>query len=179
MVNRLIINNLDCQIIHNMLSIIVAASSNNAIGNNNELLYRVPNDMKRFKELTTGHTIIMGRNTFESLPKGALPNRRNIVLSRQEDIQYVGAEVFPSLEEALDHCNSDEEIFIIGGEQVYKQALDKSDRIYLTRIEDITQEADAFFPEIEEEKWEEISREAHSIDEKHLYPYTFINYIRK
>ena len=158
------------------ISIIVAVSQNNAIGNNNKLLYWLPNDLKRFKALTSGHTIIMGRKTFDSLPKGALPNRRNIVLSTQKDIHFDGAEIFSSLEEAIRHCNPEEEIFIIGGESVYKQAMDLANRIYLTRVEDSTKEADAFFPIIDEKIWKEKSREAHSIDEKHLYPYIFIDY---
>jgi len=162
-----------------MISIIVAASLNNAIGKNNDLIYRVSNDLKRFKELTTGHTIIMGRKTFESLPKGALPNRRNIVLSRQKGITYPGTEVFESLDEALNHCNDDEEIFIIGGESIYRQAMDRADKLYLTRIEDIAEDADAYFPAINEEEWTETNRDAHSTDEKHLYPYIFIDYIRK
>ncbi len=160
------------------ISIIVAASLNNAIGNNNNLLYRVPNDMKRFKELTTGHTIIMGRKTFESLPKGALPNRRNIVLTRQENISFPGAEIFKSLPEALSSCKDEEGIFIIGGESIYRQAMEFANKIYLTRINDITKEADAFFPEINSEEWREVMRQEYGVDEKHLYPYTFVNYER-
>lgn len=160
------------------ISIIVATSFNNAIGRDNQLIYRVPNDMKRFKELTTGHTIIMGRKTFESLPKGALPNRRNIVLTRQEGIQYPGAEVCHSLEEALKHCSEEEEVFIIGGDSIYKQSMTIANRIYLTCIEDITEDADAFFPEIKEDEWKEVGREEYPADDKHLYSYTFIDYIR-
>ena len=97
------------------ISIIVAIARNHGIGFENKLLYWLPNDLKRFKALTTGHTIIMGRKTFESLPKGALPNRRNIVLSRREGAVFAGAECFPALEIALSHCKEEEEIFIIGG----------------------------------------------------------------
>ena len=97
----------------NNLSIIVAIAKNNGIGKDNQLLYWLPNDLKRFKALTTGHTVIMGRKTFDSLPKGALPNRRNIVLSRQDGLVCAGAECFTSLEEALAHCNAEEEIFIM------------------------------------------------------------------
>lgn len=106
-----------------MLSIIVATAQNRAIGYKNKLLYWLPDDLKRFKSLTTGHTIIMGRKTFESLPKGALPNRRNIVLSKQESFQAQGTEVFHSLEDALKHCQTTEEVFIIGGESIYREAL--------------------------------------------------------
>lgn len=159
------------------ISIIVAIAQNNAIGFENKLLYWLPNDLKRFKALTTGHTIIMGRKTFESLPKGALPNRRNIVLSRQE-IEFEGAERFSSLKEALDHCKNEEEVYIIGGASVYKEAMSLADKLCITLIEDTPKDADAFFPSIDEKIWKETSREAHTTDEKHLYPYKFIDYIR-
>lgn len=158
------------------ISIIVATALNNAIGYKNKLLYWLPNDLKRFKFLTTGHSIIMGRKTFESLPKGALPNRRNIVLSTRKDISFEGAEIFPSLEEAITSCAGEDEIFIIGGASVYKQALNYANRIYLTRIEDIPKDADAFFPPIEETHWKEKSREVHPFDEKHPCSYSFIDY---
>ena len=160
------------------ISIIVAIAQNNAIGNENKLLYWLPNDLKRFKALTTGHTIIMGRRTFESLPKGALPNRRNIVLSRQEGVRFEGAECFRSLDEALRQCQPEEEISIIGGASVYHQALPLANRLYITRIEDTPSSADAYFPEIDSKEWKETERDAHPIDEKHLFPYTFINYER-
>ena len=160
------------------ISIIVAMASNNGIGYNNQLLYWLPNDLKRFKTLTTGHTIIMGRKTFESLPKGALPNRRNIVLTKNTQIQFPGAETFLSLEDALKHCCEDEEIFIIGGESVYRQAINIANKIYLTLINDSSKETDAHFPTIDPTIWKEKSREVHQTDEKHLYPYTFINYVK-
>lgn len=160
------------------ISIIVAIAQNNAIGNENKLLYWLPNDLKRFKALTTGHTIIMGRRTFESLPKGALPNRRNIVLSRQEGVRFEGAECFRSLDEALHQCQPEEEIYIIGGASVYHQALPLANRLYITRIEDTPSSADAYFPEIDSKEWKETEKDAHPIDEKHLFPYTFINYER-
>ena len=128
------------------ISIIVAVAQNHAIGFENKLIYWLPNDLKRFKALTTGHTIIMGRKTFESLPKGALPNRRNIVLSRQ-DIEFAGAERYPSLEAALAQCTNDEEVFIIGGASVYQEALPMAHKLYITYIEDTPAQADAFFPE--------------------------------
>ncbi|MBQ2857090.1 MAG: dihydrofolate reductase [Bacteroidaceae bacterium] len=160
------------------LSIIVAIAENNAIGFENKLLYWLPNDLKRFKSLTTGHTIIMGRKTFESLPKGALPNRRNIVLTRQ-DIQFPGAESYTSLEEALKQCKEEEEVFIIGGASVYREAMPLADKLFITSIENIPEKADAFFPEIDTDVWKETEKEVHSTDEKHLYPYTFIDYHRK
>ena len=118
-----------------MLSIIVAINQNRGIGHENKLLYWLPNDLKRFKALTTGHTIIMGRKTFESLPKGALPNRRNIVLSRSCR-EFEGAECFHTLEEALKACANEEEVFIIGGASLYAEALPLADRLYVTEVED-------------------------------------------
>lgn len=159
------------------INIIVAIAENNAIGFENKLLYWLPNDLKRFKALTTGHTIIMGRKTFESLPKGALPNRRNIVLSRQ-GIQPLGAERCPSLQAALSACNADEEVFIIGGASVYQEAMPLADKLCVTHIEDTPEHADAFFPEIDPSVWKVTSSESHPSDEKHLYPYRFVDYQR-
>ena len=162
---------------HMKISIIVAIAQNGAIGFKNKLLYWLPNDLKRFKSLTTGHTIIMGRKTFESLPKGALPNRRNLVLSRQ-DINFPGAERYASLESALSHCSLEEEVFIIGGASVYQEAMPLADTLYITHIEDTPKEADAFFPSIDPLMWKETGREVHPTDEKHLYPYRFVDYKR-
>ena len=127
------------------LNIIAAVAANSAIGYENQLLYWLPNDLKRFKALTTGHTIVMGRRTFESLPKGALPNRRNIVLSRSGQ-SFPGCETYASLAEALAHCTPAEEVYIIGGATVYEQALPLADRLCLTEIDDTPAQADAFFP---------------------------------
>ena len=125
------------------LNIIAAVAANRAIGYENQLLYWLPNDLKRFKALTTGHTIVMGRRTFESLPKGALPNRRNIVLSRSGQ-SFPGCETYASLAEALAHCTPAEEVYIIGGATVYEQALPLADRLCLTEIDDTPAQADAF-----------------------------------
>ena len=160
-----------------MISIIAAVAKNRAIGYQNKLIYWLPNDLKRFKALTTGHTIIMGRNTFLSLPKGALPNRRNIVLSRSSKV-FPGCDVYPSLEEALAHCAKDEDIYIIGGASVYKQALAVADRLCLTEIDDTPAKADTFFPSYEDD-WQEESREDHPIDDRHDFRYSFVDYIRK
>ena len=160
-----------------MISIIAAVAKNRAIGFQNKLIYWLPNDLKRFKALTTGHTIIMGRNTFLSLPKGALPNRRNIVLTRSLKA-FEGCDVYPSLEEALAHCNKDEEVFIIGGASVYEQALPLADRLFLTEIDDTPAEADTFFPPYAD-KWKESAREDHNIDERHAHRYAFVDYIKK
>ena len=161
-----------------MISIIVAINKNRGIGFENKLLYWLPNDLKRFKALTTGHTIVMGRKTFESLPKGALPNRRNIVLSRSER-EFNGAECFHSLQEALAHCSADEEVYIIGGASLYEETLSIADRLCVTEVEDDTVQADTFFPVIDLTNWQEKSRECHFTDEKHLYPYCFVDYERK
>ena len=157
-----------------MITIIAAVARNRAIGYENKLLYWLPNDLKRFKALTTGHTIIMGRKTFESLPKGALPNRRNIVLSRSRQ-EFHGCETFASLQEALDHCDKDEDIYIIGGASVYEQAMKVADRLCLTEIDDTPKHADAFFPPYD--GWKVESREEHAIDEKHAYKYAFVDYV--
>lgn len=162
-----------------MISIIVAVARNNAIGYGNQLLYWLPDDLKRFKALTTGHTIIMGRKTFESLPKGALPNRRNVVLSSNASASCPGAEVFTSLEKALESCAEEEEVYIIGGASVYRQALPLADRLCLTEIDAEAPQADAYFPPVDPAMWQEKSREAHAADEKHPCPYTFTDYIRR
>lgn len=161
------------------LSIIAATARDNGIGFENKLLYWLPNDLKRFKALTTGNTIIMGRKTFESLPKGALPNRRNIVLSRREGVTFAGAECFSSLEAALARCKEDNEVFIIGGASLYREAMPRANRLYITLVDDESKEADAYFPEINGKEWEETDREDHQTDEKHLYPYSFISYRRR
>ena len=160
-----------------MISIIAAVAKDRAIGYKNKLIYWLPNDLKRFKALTTGHTIIMGRNTFLSLPKGALPNRRNIVLSRSAKA-FEGCDVYPSLEDALQHCSKDEDIYISGGASVYRQALPLADRLCLTEIDDTPAEADTFFPEYKDD-WQESEREDHDTDERHDFAYSFVDYIRK
>lgn len=126
------------------ISIIAAVDRRMAIGFENKLLFWLPNDLKRFKALTTGNTIVMGRKTFESLPKGALPNRRNVVLSSNPATECPGAEVFPSLEAALQSCKEDEHVYIIGGASVYQQAIPFADELCLTEIDSTAPEADAF-----------------------------------
>ena len=160
------------------LALIAAIARNNAIGFENKLIYWLPNDLKRFKELTTGHTIIMGSNTFRSLPKGALPNRRNIVLSRKES-GFPGCETFSSLEEALANCNDTELVYVIGGEMLYRTALPLADIPCLTEIDDTPKEADAFFPEFAKNEWEVIEQEEHMTDEKHPFNYRFATYLRR
>ena len=158
-----------------MITIIAAVAKNRAIGYKNKLIYWLPNDLKRFKQLTTGHTIIMGSNTFRSLPKGALPNRRNVVLSRRSK-DFPGCDVYPSLEKALQSCRPDEDIYIIGGASVYEQAVKVADRLCLTEVDDVPQEADTFFPDYSE--WRVEKKEAHPKDERHAFEYAFVDYVR-
>ncbi len=157
------------------LNIIAAVARNRAIGYQNKLLYWLPDDLKRFKALTTGHTIIMGRRTFESLPKGALPDRRNIVLSRSQQT-LPGCECFTSIEEALRHCQPDEDVYVIGGASIYKQAVNLADRLYLTEVDDTPQQADAYFPDYE--NWTVERREEHEKDERHAFRFAFVDYVR-
>ncbi len=157
---------------------IAAVADNNAIGFENKLLYWLPNDLKRFKALTTGHTIIMGRKTFESLPKGALPNRRNIVLSRTASQAFPGTELYSSLLDALAHCSTEEEVFIIGGASLYAEALPYAEQLYLTHVADTPGQADAFFPRLSDTEWDIKQREKYAPDEKHTYAYEFIDYVR-
>jgi len=161
-----------------MLTLIAAVAENGAIGFQNKLLYWLPNDLKRFKALTTGHTIVMGRKTFESLPKGALPNRRNIVLTKNTHFIAENTETFASLEEALVACKADEEVYIIGGASVYKEALPYADRLCLTLVHDTPAEADAFFPQLNPEEWKVETEERHDTDERHAFAYTFIDYVK-
>ncbi len=157
------------------INIIAAVARNRAIGHENKLIYWLPNDLKRFKALTTGHTIIMGRRTFLSLPKGALPNRRNIVLSRTATT-FPGCETFPSLDEALAACRDDEDVYIIGGASVYAEAIGRADRLCLTEIDDTPAAADTFFPPYD--GWRETQREDHETDERHAFRYAFVDYER-
>ena len=161
-----------------MFTIIAAIGRSNELGKDGDLIWHLPSDMKFFRETTSGHTIIMGRKTFESLPKGALPNRRNIVLTRQ-DIGFAGAERFSSLPAALEACRDDEEVFIIGGASVYREALPLADKLYITHISDTPAEADAFFPAIDPAVWEETACEEHPVDEKHAFAYRFTDYRKR
>ena len=128
------------------ISIIAAIADNNAIGKNQQLLWHLPADMKHFKELTTGHAIIMGRKTFESLPNGPLPDRKNVVLTSLPEAGFVNCFACESMRDALDLCEKEDEIFIIGGALVYRQALSKADKMYITRVHHEFENADAFFP---------------------------------
>jgi dihydrofolate reductase len=158
------------------ISIIVAISENNAIGKNNQLLWHLPADLKHFRVKTSGRTIIMGRKTFDSVGK-PLPNRRNIVVTRQ-DIKIEGAEVVKSIDDGIALCQGEDEVFIGGGAEIYRQAMDKTDKIYLTIVHE-TFEADTFFPEINYKEWVETEREDHQADEKNKLPYSFITLERR
>ena len=154
-----------------ILSIVVAIALDGAIGRGNDLLWHLPADLKRFKELTTGHTILMGRKTFDSLPRGPLPNRRNIVVSRSLPLRE-DVEVYPTIEEALKACESDEEVFIIGGGEIYRQLLPHTDRIYLTRVQATFPDAEVFFPELDPSEWSETASVTFPRDEKNEYDTT-------
>ncbi len=160
-----------------LINIIAAIAANNAIGLNNQLLYHIKADMKRFKELTTGHTIIMGRKTYDSLPKGALPNRRNIVLSRSVKA-LPGCDVFPSLQAALAACSAHDNIFLIGGESVYKEGLAIAHHLYLTEVEDTPAQADAFFPSFDKEEWQITSSQSFPAEDGKP-AYKFVDYCHK
>lgn len=161
-----------------MISLIVAVASNGAIGKQQDLLCHLPNDLKRFKVITLGHTIVMGRRTFESLPKGALPGRTNVVVTRNADASWDNTVVVNSIEEVLAD-SADKELFVIGGGMLYKQTLDRADRLYITHIHHEFPEADTFFPEVNYDEWIEIEREEHQADERHPYDYSFVTYQRK
>ncbi|MEJ7780355.1 MAG: dihydrofolate reductase [Daejeonella sp.] len=156
------------------ISLIVATDEKNGIGKNNQLPWHLPADLKHFKMLTTGHPIIMGRKTFDSIGK-ALPNRRNILISRQQDLVVEGAEVVQSLQDAFKLCKDEKEAFVIGGAQIFEQSLPFADILYLTLIH-YNFDADTFFPEMENNDWIEEHRVRHEPDEKNIYPYTFIKY---
>lgn len=160
------------------IALIAAIAQNNAIGCKNKLIYWLPDDLKRFKQLTTGHTIIMGSNTFRSLPKGALPNRRNIVLSTKEN-KFEGAEHFVSLDEAIEACKEEDIIYIIGGAMLYHTSIKVANILYLTEVKDTPLEADAFFPDIDNNLWIKTETEQHFKDEKHSYDFDFVTYKRK
>jgi dihydrofolate reductase len=161
------------------ISIIVAIDENNAIGKDNQLLCHLPADMRMFRELTTGHTVIMGRKTFESLPNGALPKRRNIVISRKPPYPpKEGEEWATSLEKAFEMCQEEDEVFIIGGADIYNSTINKADYLYITQIKKAFENADTFFPLIEPKQWKKIKQDDYKADEKNLYDYSFVKYVR-
>ena len=159
-----------------MIIIIAAIARNNALGKDNQLIWHLPADLKRFKRVTSGHHVIMGRKTYESLGK-PLPNRTNIIISRNKDFKADGCIVKNSLEEAIESATEDGTPFILGGAEIYKQAIKTADLLDLTFVHHDF-EADVFFPEIDPEIWEEISRQDFKADEKNKYDYSFVTYKR-
>lgn len=161
------------------LAMIVAIDANNGIGKNNDQLAYISADLKRFKALTTGHTILMGRKTFEALPKGALPNRRNVVITRQSDFSAPNVDVADSLEAALQLCANDEKVFVIGGGEIYKAFLPETHELYLTVIQHAFEGVDTFFPSINEEEWAVKEEDGPFTDEKTGLNYKYQNLVRK
>lgn len=163
----------------NELTIIVAAGEDNAIGKDNDLIWHLSDDLRRFKKLTSGHHIIMGRKTFESFPK-PLPNRTHIVITRQKDYKVPdGVIVVNNIEDAIDAARKDHQPFIIGGGEIYKQSMDLASNLEITRVHASFEDADTFFPEIDPNKWKEISRTTHDADDKHKYAFSFISYQKR
>ena len=162
-----------------MISIIVAIAENYAIGRKGDLLCHMPEDLKHFKQITSGKTVMMGERTFFSLPKHPLPNRRNIVLTDVQGKTFEGAEAVYSLDEMINAVKGEEEAFVIGGGMVYRQMMEHADKLYITRIHHSWEDADTFFPEIKEEEWELTSAERHEADDKNPYAYTFCTYNKR
>ena len=160
-----------------LVTIIAAAAENNVIGKDNALIWHLSDDLKHFKAMTSGHHVIMGRKTFESMPK-ALPNRTNVVITRQDGFSAENVIVVRSLQEALEVAKEDAQPFIIGGGEIYKQALQYADRIELTRVHH-NFEGDTFFPEINTSIWKETDSKFHAKDDKHNYDFTFIRYEKR
>ena len=159
-----------------MITIIAAAGENNSLGKDNNLVWHLPDDFKRFKELTSGNYILMGRKTFETFPK-PLPNRKHLIITRQDNYSVPeNCFVFDTIQSAIDFTDN-QDIWIIGGGEIYKQSMEIADRIELTRVHSDF-EADTFFPEIGQE-WELVSEEYHPVDEKHKYDFTYLTYNRK
>ena len=160
------------------ISIIVVIAENNAIGLNNKLLAYVPGDLKRFKEITSGHTVIMGKNTYFSLPKRPLPNRRNIVISDNKEDNFENCIMAYSIEEALEKCDKEKENFIMGGASIYSQFLQYTDKLYLTKV-DKSYEADTFFPQINYDEWELIEQEDIAPGDKCDFSFSYLTYVKK
>lgn len=161
-----------------IVSIVVATGKNGEIGRQNKLLCHLPADLKRFKERTQGHVVLMGRKTFESLPKGALPNRTNAVLSRTPGLVCANCLVFSSLDEALIRFCNHPEVFVIGGAQVYEQALPLANKLYLTKISATFEDADAFFPAVDWSEWRRVGMETFVADDKNAFSFTIYAYER-
>lgn len=160
-----------------MITVIAAVAENNALGKENQLLWHLPDDFKRFKTLTSGHYIIMGRKTFESFPK-PLPNRTHVIISRQANYHPEGCIVVNSLEQAIEACPKTEDVFIIGGGEIYRQSIAVADKLDLTKVH-ANFEADTYFPEVDLSQWQLVFEEHHPKDERHDFAFTFQTYLRK
>lgn len=159
-----------------MITLIAAAAENNALGKDNQLVWHLPLDFKRFKEITSGHYIIMGRKTFESFPK-PLPNRTHVIITRQKNYTVENCIVVNSIEEAIAACPKEEDIYIIGGAEIYKQSIPFAEKIELTRVH-ANFDADAFFPEIDLNEWKITFEEPHLKDDKHNFDFTFQTFVK-
>lgn len=160
-----------------MIIMIAAVAENNALGKDNDLVWHLPNDFKRFKTLTSGHHIIMGRKTFESFPK-PLPNRTHVIITRQKNYKAEGCIIVDSIEKALEICPKNEDTYIIGGGEIYTLSLPFADKIEITKVHH-SFEADAYFPVLNEKEWKLAQSDHNSKDEKHIYDYTYLTYVRK
>jgi dihydrofolate reductase len=161
-----------------MISIIVAVSDDLGIGKNNDLLWHIPEDMKRFKRLTFGKTVIMGKKTWESLPRKPLPGRKNVVITDMPNECFDNGVTAYSIEDALSKCEKGEEVFVIGGGSVYKQFMPFADRLYITHVHNKAP-ADVFFPKIDPKIWEPVEKEEYPVENNGVPPYTYIVYNRK
>ena len=159
------------------ITIISAVSENNVLGKNNKLIWHIPDDLKRFKKLTLGHSVIMGRKTFESIAK-PLPQRKNIILTRNKNYKAKGALIAHNVKEALNFCENDNQPFIIGGGEIYKLFMNISNKIELTRIHK-SYDGDAFFPEILEEKWKLVKSKKNNLNETKIINFSYLTYIKK
>ncbi len=160
-----------------MTTIIAAIAANNALGKDNDLIWHLPADLIRFRKITTGHHIIMGRNTFESIGK-PLPNRTTVIITRNREYKAPGCIVVHSLQHALDIAKNDPQPFIIGGAQIYEEAIHCADQLDITEVH-AEFEADVFFPKIDRNTWRETKRETFLSDEKNKYDYSFVRYVRE
>jgi len=159
------------------ITLIAAVAENNALGKDNKMIWHLPDDFKHFKTRTSGHHIIMGRKTFESFPS-PLPNRTSVIITRQADYKADGCIIAGSLDEALNACPQDEEVFVIGGGEIYNQSISRADKLDITRVHAEFPDADAYFPQIDESKWKLSEAVFHPKDEKHAYEMTFQVYLK-
>ena len=160
-----------------MISLIVAMDKNRVIGVDNKLPWHLPADLKRFKALTNGHHIVMGRKTYESIGK-PLPNRTNVIVTRQQDYKVEGCKIVHSLDAAMMVTQGDDEAFIIGGADLFKQAIKFADKVYLTVVDTKVARGDTYFPELDPGRWKLVDKEQHQADEKNPFAYEYLTYVR-